>query len=172
MLLFGNNVWIPSAPRSREPPWILLERHLQPGLQARGARLPSLFLIQTFTCHWISFLFPCGTFFMLCPKAGLLLLWVLEVFSLYFFPCVGFLLGFSMHTKPGSKSGSFAAVYCSTRVNVECLNCFEKLLPKIWPACKKVSRERLWNFGTAFLLLGGVVFLGLNVNHLQCTVAF
>lgn len=128
------------------------------GTRARGARLPSLLLTQTFPCRWISFLFPCGTFFVLCPKAELFLLWVLEVFFLYFFPCVGFLLGFSMHTKPGSKSGSSAAVYCSTRVNVECLSCFEKLLPKIWPPCKKVSRERLWNFGADFLLAGGVCF--------------
>lgn len=92
---------------------------------------------------------------------------------IFFFPCVGFLLGFSMHTKPGNKSGSFAAVYCSTRVNVECLSCFEKLLPKIWPARKKVSRERDFGIsGLTFYLQGGFVLLGMNVSHLQCTVAF
>lgn len=73
---------------------------------------------------------PLLNFFVLCSRAEVLLLWVLGLFFC-FFSCMGFLLDFRMHTKWGNKSASFAAVYCSTTVNMECLGCFEKLLPKI-----------------------------------------
>lgn len=143
----------------------------QDSRQGEQACLPS-FLSKLLVVTGFPFCFPVELFLCLARGLSCFSCGFWGCFSFIFFPCVGFLLEFSMHTNPGNKSGSFASVYCSTRVNVECLSCFEKLLPKIWPAHKKVSREGLRHFGTDFLLAGGVVLLGMNVSHLQCTVAF